>query len=85
MPNGNDVERRVGTAVEMAKLTSAVESNTESTEKVFNAMFGKDDEGGLVTQVALNKQSLSRLWRWTGSISAAILGLATWIIRGAFK
>ena len=85
MVAGNDFERRVETAVEMAKLTAAVVANTESTNKIRTAMFGEDDEGGLVTQVALTKQSVSRLWKWTTAMSATLLGLAAWVLRGAFK
>jgi GTP-sensing pleiotropic transcriptional regulator CodY len=82
MTENNEFERRVETAVEMAKLTAAVVSNTESTEKVFNAMFGEDEEGGLVTQVALNKQSIGRVLKLTvGAVTTVFL----WTVRGIFK
>ncbi len=83
MANGeNEIERRVETAVALAKLTAAVESNTESTNKTHDTVFGKDDEGGLITQVALNKQSIGRVYKFT---AGAVTTVFLWTIRGIFK
>ena len=78
MSNGNEVERRVETAQALTQLSADVKANTEKTDKVLGLLY----DNGLVTQVALNKQSLSRLWKWTGGATTAIF---LWAIRGVFK
>ncbi len=85
MANGeNEIERRVDMVqlgAEIKACVVSIEANTEKTDKLLKVMY----DNGLATQVALNKQSLGRLWKWTGSISAAFLGLAAWVLRGTFK
>jgi len=82
----NEVERRIEIAqtliqlrAEVQRCVEKVDENKEATEKLVKLLH----ENGLITQVALNKQSLSRLWKWMGTISAFILGLAGWILRGS--
>ena len=38
---------------------------------------------GVVTKVALNRQSISRMWWWVGGISLAIIGVAFFVIRSS--
>lgn len=81
----DEAERRVEVVQAITQLQAGVQhciekidANTELTEKLLKVLY----ENGLVTQVALNKQSLGRLWKWTGIVSTFILGLAAWIFRG---
>lgn len=48
------------------------------------AILGDGKSVGLVTKVALNKQSIGRVWWWVGMISVAIIAVAMYIIRGKF-
>ena len=48
--------------------------------KMLKILDGNGDEG-LTTKVALNKQSIKRMWWWVGGISLAILGVAFFAIR----
>ena len=48
--------------------------------RVFERLFG-NGHNGLVTESALNKQGLKRVWWWLGSISAFMLGLLAWMVK----
>ena len=45
----------------------------ETVGNIFRILNGDDKGGGLVTQVALNKQSVRRVWWWVGSLSTAFV------------
>jgi uncharacterized protein YoxC len=43
----------------------------------------KDSVNTTVTQNALNKQSINRIWWWVGGISLSIMAIAFFVIRSA--
>ena len=53
-------------------MVSEVKTDTKEILKVLN---------GVVTKVALNNQSINRLWWWVGSVSVGILGLCFFVVR----
>lgn len=75
----DDTERRIETAKALTQLRAEVKHNSESTEKLLKALY----DNGLVTQVTVNRDSLSRLWKWVYTLSMVILGLAGWVLRGS--
>ncbi len=73
-----------GIAVSLVKINTKLETNTELTQKVADAIYGTNGEG-LKTKVALNRSSIKRAWWWLGGISMSIIGGAVWIIRAGLK
>ena len=55
-----------------------------TVEKIFMIINGNGGEG-LKTKVALNRQSINRVWWWLGGISLGIIGAAIIIIRNGVK
>ena len=49
-------------------------------DKIFDLLNGKDGTPGLKTQVALNKQSISRLWK-SGVSIATVLTIVTLLVK----
>lgn len=56
---------------------AVTESNLEAikitTDKILKILTGNGSEG-LTTKVALNKQSIKRVWWWVGGITTGIAG-----------
>jgi len=67
-------------ATQIALIEEKLDRNTKLTEMILLCLQGNGKEG-LVTRAALNKSAINRAWWWLGALSAAILGLACWILR----
>ena len=59
--------------------TQKIERNVEKILKIIEG----NGNNGLITRVALNRQSLTRIWWWIGGISLSIVGIAFFVIRSA--
>jgi len=55
----------------IAEMKTNVEHVVRKVDKIEDMLTN-----GLSTQVALNKQSIGRVWWWLGGVSLAILGVA---------
>ena len=73
-----------GIAVSLGEINTKLETNTELTQKVADAIYGTNGEG-LKTKNALNAQNITRIWWWLGGVSMSIIGGAVWIIRAGLK
>lgn len=60
-------------AADISNIKDDQAETKETTGKIFNTLDGK---GGLVTETALNKQSITRLWRFGFIICAGLIGFA---------
>lgn len=71
-------ERRVGFAL----MKQDVATTKKNTEDILKTLRGSNNNPGLITKVALNTQSIGRVWWWVGGISFTLfLGSVGWIIR----
>ena len=66
--------------VDFALMSKSLEENTRDTKEILRMVKGNGGPG-LLTNQALLKQSISRLWWWVGSISIAGLGLTIYCIK----
>ena len=64
---------------EIALMQKDLEENTKDTKEILTILRGNGNDG-LVTTVALQKQSLSRVWWWLGGISMTMITGALYII-----
>ena len=64
---------------EIALMQKDLEENTKDTKEILKILRG-DGNDGLVTTVALQKQSLNRVWWWLGGISMTMITGALYII-----
>jgi len=64
---------------EIALMQKDLEENTKDTKEILKILRGNGNDG-LVTTVALQKQSLSRVWWWLGGISMTMITGALYII-----
>ncbi|MCP4627321.1 MAG: hypothetical protein GY850_27980 [bacterium] len=55
-------------------IKDAVKRTEKTTQSIYKILNGNGQDG-IVTEVALLKQSNKRSWWWLGGISFAILGL----------
>jgi len=53
-----------------------VADTREDVTKILQVLQGNGGTG-LVTKVALNRQSINRVWWWVGGISFGLVGLAS--------
>jgi len=51
-----------------------------TTDKILKILEGNGADG-LITNVALNKQSIRRLWWWVGGVFFALVSAAIFVIR----
>jgi len=65
---------------ELAVIQSVLTENTEVVKEILNIIKGTNGDG-LTTKIALQGQSLARLWWWTGGVSLCLVGVAGWVIR----
>ena len=65
---------------EIGALAENLANVRNDTSQILKILNGPE---GVVTQTALNKQSIGRVWWWVGGISLAIIGVCGWIVRGA--
>jgi len=77
-------EMKVGELTEItvaiAEIKGTLKTNTEMTHELLKIVKGDNGEG-LMTKVALNKQSLKRAWWFIGLIAGGIVGVAAFVIR----
>ena len=66
--------------VELAVIQRDLHENTEATKEILKIIKGTNGDG-LMTKLALQRQSLGRLWWWTGGVSLCLLAVAGWVIR----
>ena len=66
----------------VAIIETKIESMEPKIVDIHVALLGKDGKGGLVTETALNKQSLTRLWRFGFMLGAAIVGFTAKSLAG---
>lgn len=59
---------------EMAVLHENVETIKENTKQILKTLNG-NGATGLITKVALNRQSISRMWWWVGGLSLVAIGV----------
>lgn len=52
----------------------------EKIDKITDLLKGNGGEG-LITKIALFKQSLNKAWWWLGGISLGLLGLVFFVLR----
>ena len=78
MSNGHELSR--ADIEDIAVLKEAIPRIDNNVEKIFKLLDGPE---GLVTGVALNKQSIKRVWWWLGGVSTTMVGGAIWAIRKA--
>ncbi|MBU0995951.1 MAG: hypothetical protein KJ737_25945 [Proteobacteria bacterium] len=64
----------------IAVIGDKVEKIEETVDKIFKILNGNGKEG-LVTNVALNKSSITRLWWFVGIISTGIFGVAFYFVQ----
>jgi uncharacterized protein (UPF0335 family) len=77
MTTSNAIEQRIQMLRTLERLESEIKHNTESTKELIKALHAN----GLVTQVALNKQGINRLWKAFGGITTIIIAFIGWILR----
>ena len=65
---------------ELAVIQSVLTENTEVVKEILNIIKGTNGDG-LTTKIALQRQSLARLWWWVGGLSICFVGIAGWVIR----
>ncbi|MBU0994132.1 MAG: hypothetical protein KJ737_16700 [Proteobacteria bacterium] len=65
---------------QIAVVVDKVEKIEETVEKIFKILNGNGKEG-LVTNVAINKSAIRRLWWFVGIISTGIFGVAFYFIQ----
>ena len=65
---------------ELAVIQSVLTENTEVLKEILNIIKGTNGDG-LTTKLALQRQSLARLWWWVGGLSICFVGIAGWVIR----
>jgi len=75
MPNG-DLTREDIEAI--AVLKDAVPRMEDKIGKIFELL---DGPAGIVTGVALNHQSIKRIWWWLGGVSFTIMGIAAYVVK----
>lgn len=66
----------------VAIIETKIESMETKITDIHTAILGKDSKGGLVTETALNKQSITRLWRFCYLLCAAIVGYTAKSVAG---
>jgi len=64
----------------VALIQSSMDDIKVNIAKILLILEGNGGDG-LTTRVALNKQSIKRVWWWVGAVSIAILGIAVYVIR----
>ena len=64
----------------IAVVVDKVEKIEVTVEKIFKILNGNGKDG-VVTNVALNKSSIKRLWWFVGVISTGIFGVAFYFIQ----
>ena len=64
----------------IAVIGDKVEKIEQTVDKIFKILNGNGKEG-LVTNVALNRSAITRLWWFVGIISTGIFGVAFYLIR----
>ena len=66
---------------EMGAMEASVGKIKQDTDKILKILEGNGSDG-LVTRVALNKQSIGRAWWWIAIHIAGFMGLCWWVIKG---
>ncbi len=61
-------------------LANEIKRNNELTAELVKIIKG-DNGPGLMTKIALQAQSIARLWWIVAFISTSIIGTAFWVIR----
>lgn len=77
-------EERRSYDADIAAIKTSLKSNNEMTHEIHKAIYGNGGQG-LLTNVALNRQSIKRAWWWLGGISMSILGIAGCIVKKVFS
>ncbi|MBU0995904.1 MAG: hypothetical protein KJ737_25700 [Proteobacteria bacterium] len=68
----------------IAVIGDKIEKIENTVDKIFKILNGNGKQG-LVTNVALNKSSITRLWWFVGIISTGIFGVAFYFIQAGVK
>ena len=68
----DDVERRIEMASVLSDIKATLKSNTEMTKDLHRVIMGNGNEG-VVTKVALNKQSIARIWKTIAAVPTTII------------
>ncbi len=65
---------------QIAVVIDKVEKIEETVDKIFKILNGNGRDG-LVTNVALNRSAIRRLWWFVGVMTTGILGIAFYVIQ----
>ena len=63
------------------KCLHSQEQTEKHIEEILKLLKG-DNSHGLVTKMALIRQSVARVWWWVGGISISLMAIAFFVIRG---
>ena len=67
--------------IDIAVIKEQLDHIEEKADRTIKILEGNGKEGGLVTQVALNRSSIHRAWWWLGGISMGLIAIAFFVIR----
>uniref|UniRef100_A0A6M3IL24 Uncharacterized protein n=1 Tax=viral metagenome TaxID=1070528 RepID=A0A6M3IL24_9ZZZZ len=68
----------------MDRIKDDIKEIKETVKDIYKILNGNGSEG-IVTKVALNRQSIKRAWIWLGSISLGIMGIAFFVIKASIN
>uniref|UniRef100_A0A6H1ZEQ2 Uncharacterized protein n=1 Tax=viral metagenome TaxID=1070528 RepID=A0A6H1ZEQ2_9ZZZZ len=69
---------------EIAKAVAVIQrdvSESKKTGETILKLLQGNGNPGLITQAALNRESIKRAWWWLGGISLSLLGLVAWALK----
>ena len=64
----------------IALIQQGIQSIQKDVTKTLIILEGNGGEG-LTTKVALNRQSIKRMWWWVGAVSLTLLGITAYVLR----
>uniref|UniRef100_A0A6M3L084 Uncharacterized protein n=1 Tax=viral metagenome TaxID=1070528 RepID=A0A6M3L084_9ZZZZ len=70
--------------LKMDRIKDDIREIKETVKDIYKILNGNGSEG-IVTKVALNRQSIKRAWIWLGSISIGIMGIAFFVIKASIN
>ena len=65
---------------DVAVIMNDMKDLKDITLEVLKSVKGNGGPG-LLTQTALNRESIKRAWWWLGGISVSLLGLVVWALK----
>ena len=64
----------------IALIQQGIQSIQKDVTKTLIILEGNGGEG-LTTKVALNRQSIKRVWWWVGAVSLTLLGITAYVLK----